>query len=239
MLFLLPMMQAQSSVGMMQYHHVSPENRAEFIHRETTYWAEIAKAAIKEGKMTNWALWEKVGGINVDDSPNFFFYNAFTKVEDLNNLNEVWDPTKVFPEGRIQDMDTRGLSTLKHQIVVAGNGAAGNGKAFQFLRVNYAKASDMERYLELERTVWQPFIKGQMDSGNCTQSYWGSAAIIMPAGDSVPYNALSVDGYNTLSEAIMPSTSYKTTPTIPDFTELDKVHTKKHIQVYRLVKAVN
>ena len=116
LLFLLPMMQGQP-VALTQYHHVPAENRAEFIHRETTYWAEIAKAAIKEGKMTQWQLWERVGGWNMDNSPNFFFVNAFAKVEDMNNLNEVWNPTKVFPNGRMQDMATRGLSTLKHQLV--------------------------------------------------------------------------------------------------------------------------
>ena len=238
MLFLLPTVQAQQ-VALTQYHHVSEENRSEFIHRETTYWAEIAQAAIKEGKMVNWQLWEKVGGWNMDNSPNFFFVNSFAKVEDMNNLNEVWNPTKVFPNGRMQDMSTRGLSTLKHQLVYAGNASAGTGTMPNFIRVNYSKASDLNKYLELEETLWQPFIKGQMDSGNSAQVSWLSAVKIMPWGIDFPFNAISVDGFNKLSEAIMPSTSYKTAPTFPDMTAINKVHVKQRVQVYRLVKAVN
>ena len=33
----------------------------------------------------------------------------------MDNLNQVWNTAKVFPDGRMQDMDTRGLTILKHQ----------------------------------------------------------------------------------------------------------------------------
>ena len=238
MLFLLPIMQGQA-VSMVQYHHVKAENRAEFVHRETTYWSEIAKAAIKDGKMANWQLWEKVGGWNMDSSPNFIFVNGFADISHINNLNEVWNPTKVFPNVRMKDMGTRGLSTLKHQMVFQGNAFAGTDTTPQFARVNYYKASDLTKYLEQERTVWQPFIKQQMDSGNTTQVSWFSAAKIMPFGSDFPFNAISSDGYLTLSEAIMPSTSFKEAPTYPDLTELLKVATRQRVIVYRLVKEVH
>jgi len=238
MLFLLPLMQGQG-VSMVQYHHVDAENRAEFIHRETTYWAEIAKAAITDKKMNNWQLWEKVGGWNMDDSPNFIFVNGFADIGAIDNLNDVWNPAKVFPEGRMKDMNTRGLSTLKHQMVFAGNASAGNGEMPNFIRVNYSKASDLNKYLELEKTMWQPFIKQQMESGNSSQVSWLSSVKIMPFGQDFPFNAVSVDGFSKLSEAIMPSTSYKTEPTYPDMTEINKVHVKQRIHIYRLVKEVH
>lgn len=238
MLFLLPLMQGQA-VTMAQYHHVDAENRAEFIHRETTYWAEVAQAAIKEGKMNSWQLWEKVGGWNMDDSPNFIFINGFVAIDNMNNLNDVWNPAKVFPKVRMKDMGTRGLSTLKHQLVFTGNAFAGSNEVAPFIRVNYSKASDLDKYLELEKTLWQPFIKGQMESGNTSQVSWFSAVKIMPFGADFPFNAVSVDGFNKLSEAIMPRTSYKTAPTYPDMSAINDVHVKQRIQVYRLVKEVH
>ena len=238
LLFLLPLSHAQG-IAMVQHHHVDADNRAEFIHRETTYWAEIAKAAIKDGKMNGWELWEKVGGWNMSESPNFMFVNYFTKIEDVNNLNEVWTPAKVFPNVRMQDMNTRGLSTLHHQLVYQGNAGFGNGKYPNFVRINYSKASDLDKYLELERTVWQPFIKQQIESGNTTQVSWQSGVKIMPFGADFPYNAISSDGFMTLSEAIAPRTSYKTAPTYPDMTEINKVHVKQRVYIYRLVKEVH
>ena len=199
-------------------------------------WAALVFLLLE---LSNWQLWEKVGGWNMDDSPNFIFVNGFANIGQIDNLNDVWNPAKIFPKVRMKDMNTRGLSTLKHQMVFAQNAATGTGVMPNFVRVNYSKASDLEQYLELEKTMWQPFMKQQMESGNTSQVSWNSAVRIMPFGQDFPFNAISVDGFNKLSEAIMPATSYKTEPTYPDFTAINKVHVKQRIQVYRLVKEVH
>ena len=82
---------------------------------------------------------------------------------------------------------TRGLSTLNHQLVFAGNAFAGSDEVAPFIRVNHSKASDLDKYLELEKTMWQPFIKGQMDTGNTSQVSWFSAVKIMPFGADFPF----------------------------------------------------
>ncbi|MGH2566267.1 MAG: hypothetical protein ACRDE5_17240, partial [Ginsengibacter sp.] len=48
-----------------QYRHVAPDKVNEFIKRETTYWSKVAQKAIDNGKMTFWALFEKVGGVDM------------------------------------------------------------------------------------------------------------------------------------------------------------------------------
>ncbi len=50
------------------YIKVSGANRAEFIKRETTYWAEIARKAMADGNIVFWALLEKVGGYDLENS---------------------------------------------------------------------------------------------------------------------------------------------------------------------------
>ena len=233
----LPFLQSQS-VSVVQFRQVSAEDRAEFIHRETTYWSEVARKGIKDGKLVGWELWERVGGWNMENGSNFIFVNQFANPQQMDNLNSIWNINEVFPKRRISEIETNSLSTLKHMVVFQGNSFANSGQTSEYIRVNYSKASDMAKYMELESSVWQPFIKKQMDTGNTTQVSWFSAGMLMPAGGDLPFNAVSVDGYKKFSEAVMPSTSFKTEPTFPDFTEINKVHEKVYVQVYRKVKVV-
>ncbi len=237
-LSLLPFLQSQS-IAVVQYRYVSGENIEEFLHRETTYWSEVARAAIKEGKMVHWALWQKVGGWNLSSGSNFMFVNVFEKPEHLNHTGEVWNLAKVFPNRRFSEIETNSLSTLNHQLFFQTVANAGSGEQANFIRINYAKASELSKYLELEQSVWQPFIKAQIESGKTTQVSWLTAALLMPSGAGLPFNAVTVDGYSSLGEAIVPGTSFSETPEWPDLTAINKVHKKDRIQVYRLVKAVN
>jgi hypothetical protein len=59
-----------------QYRHVDPDKAAEFIRRETTYWSKVAQKAIDNGKMSFWALLEKVGGTDMATASNYMFVNS-------------------------------------------------------------------------------------------------------------------------------------------------------------------
>lgn len=233
-LFLIPILPAQT-VALFQYRHVPQDNIDEFIHRETTYWSEVAQDAIDNEKLEYWALYEKVGGWDLEGGSNFLFINVFNSPEALNDMGSVWNPAKVFPMVRPQDMETNSLGIVKHQLTFEVMAGEGEGDV-TFIRINYAKASDLSKYLELEQSTWAPFIKGQIESGNAKQLTWRLGRLVSPAGNGLPFNAITVDGYTKLSEAIFPSTSWKTTPEFPSFDELNAVHEKDRIQVYRLVK---
>ena len=95
-LFLIPILPAQT-VALFQYRHVPQDNIDEFIHRETTYWSEVAQDAIDNEKLEYWALYEKVGGWDLEGGSNFLFINVFNSPEALNDMGSVWNPAKVFP----------------------------------------------------------------------------------------------------------------------------------------------
>ncbi len=75
-----------------------------------------------------------------------------------------------------------------------------------------------------------------MNAKNTDQTSWGVATVLSPAGADMPFNAMTVDGFQTLSGAI--SSNWNVEVELPDFTEFDEVHTKVWIQTYALVKAV-
>ena len=52
---------AKAQVSSFMYVKVAPENQAEFERLETTYWSQVAKKGIDDGKMIAWGLMRKVG----------------------------------------------------------------------------------------------------------------------------------------------------------------------------------
>ncbi len=225
-------------VVFLQYRHVPQENIGEFLFRERTYWSKVAKKAIDDNKMLNWSIWQRIGGWDMPEGSNFMFVNIFENPEDIDHLNEIWGSVpELFPDVPMSSISTDNLGTVNHQVVlrgVAGEGLIGEAPT-NFVRINYAKASDMGKYLELEQSSWQPFIKEAMESGKTTQKSWRLAQLMMPAGSDLPFNALTADGYEKMSEAILPGTSFSEDVSFPDLSVLNEVHEKVYIQVYSLV----
>ncbi|MBX2818765.1 MAG: hypothetical protein KTR29_03760 [Rhodothermaceae bacterium] len=225
----------EAQIAVMQYRHVPAENVQEFVRRETTYWSAIAEKAIQEDKMMYWAMWQKVGGWNLDTGSNFLFMNVFADKTGLDNVSGIWDPTTVFPEMNPADISTEMLSTTKHMLVVESIADAGNEEP-QFLRMNYGKVHDPEKTLEIEMN-WKTFIEEQMEQGNTTATSWRFVRVLTPAGASIPFDVISMDGFQSLSEAVYPT--WADDVEFPDMTGFDEAQTRDRVSVYARVKSVS
>ncbi len=223
-------------IDVVERRYVPQENIEAFIHRETTYWSEIAKQAIREGKLQRWSLWQQVDGFDIDNNHNFIFNFTYPDGDTLDNAAEIWDPKKVFPRVNPSRIDTLSLSTVKDVLFYYRYVFVKKAQA-QYIRVNFSKASDLTRYLELEEAVWLPFVMERMDSGKTNVVSWTLAELVMPRGANAPYNAITVDGFTTLSGALR--STYGDDAKFPDFEEFQAVHQKIAIHVYRLIKAVD
>jgi hypothetical protein len=224
-----------SQISVMQFRHVPSENVDEFVHRETTYWSQVAQKAVNDGKLISWSLWERIGGWKLSEkTANFVFVNTFADPEALDNMGSIWNPMSVFPNGRFNDMETESLSETLHMIITADEATVWNNIPFQYARVNFAKAKDLETYLELEKSVWMPFVKTFIEKGTSTIKFWSLLSVISPGGEMMPFNAITIDGFETMGGAF--GSAFPEGTTLPSFDELEKVHSKEYIQLYRLVK---
>lgn len=225
-----------AQIGVLQYRHVPQENIEEFLHLETTYWSAVAQKAIDEGKMEYWAIWQKVGGWNLDEGTNFLFVNVFKDTGALDNLAGVWDPRQVFPEMRPEDLDTGRLSTVHHQVFIESVLNAGDMQP-KFMRINYYDVSDGARFLERE-TAWHEFITEHIKNEKTDVTSWRLARVMMPMGESIPFNAMTMDGYQKLSSALSPYFDPETEfPAI--LQETGESRSVDRISTYALVKAAS
>ncbi len=223
-----------AQVAVFQYRHVPSENIEEFIHLETTFWSAVAKKAIDDGKMEYWAMWQKVGGWNLHEGSNFLFVNVFKDTEALSNVSGIWDPTQVFPEMRPESIDTGRLSTVHHQIFVQSVADAGEMEP-KFLRINYYDVNDFERFGEREMG-WKEFVSERIANKKTDVTSWRYIQVMMPLGASIPFNAMTLDGSQTLSAALSPNWDPDTV--FPDLSETNDTRTVDRIVTYALVKAV-
>ena len=62
-----------------QFLQVPQDKMLEFIKRETTYWSKVAEAGVAKGNLTFWGLFVKMGGFDMQNTPNVLFINSFIR----------------------------------------------------------------------------------------------------------------------------------------------------------------
>jgi hypothetical protein len=224
-----------------QYRQVAPDKVNEFIKRESKYWSQVARKAIDNGKLSFWALLEKVGGTNMNNSPNFMFVNTFPDINDT-SLNDIWDPTKLFPGVPMSDMDTYNMSTVMDQIFVQSGGWEQAANAvpandFNYIMVNYHNSSNPAQFNAIEINNWGPFIKTAMDNNQVDQKAWGNDIVLSPTGGNMKFNCMSIDIYSNLKSALMPTWSPDIQLPTKGLDSLQKISLDPPARIlYRIVK---
>ncbi len=225
-----------------RYYKVAPNHRAEFIKRETTYWAEVANKALAKGNITFWAMLEKVGGYDMENKSNFLFINTYKNID---AMGEIWGgAAAAFPNVPMEKMETGSISTVTSMFFLHTEGwqQAADAKAendFNFIRLIYHNSSNASSVIDLEKKHWAPFIKSIMDKKQTSQRAWGNAILISPMGENIRFNSVSYDLYPTLKDALMPYWDPKIE--VPQgLEEINKLEINRRGQaVYRIVKVVS
>ena len=218
-----------------QTRHVEWADVGEFVHRETTYWREVARRAVEEGKLTSWELWQRVDGFDLHEDHNFLFVNVYTP-DQFRMEGNIWDFRKVFPDKKMSEIGTFQMSAVQ-DVLYFRNLHHVEKSPPQFLRVNMSYASNLRAYAQMETDIWGPFISEKMEAGETNVVSWGFSRLVLPRGRNVPYNAVSVDGFSTLADALtVGGSNFSEGTEYPeDLSKLRELHEKVEVHVYRLV----
>jgi len=198
--------QTDRSVTVYQYRRVPNDKIDEFIKRETTYWSKVAEHAVKNKTMSFWALLEKQGEYDMENSSNYLFINTFP---DIDKVGEVFGSPEKITGVPLAKMETNSMSTTTTQLFVHNEdwqqvANANPAKDFNYVVMIYHNTNYPDSLIGLEKTYWSPFIKKAMDSKLTPQVAWGNAQVLSPSGDNIKFNTISYDLYKTLQDALMP-----------------------------------
>lgn len=231
-------------ISVYQYRYVPEAKMAEFIERETKYWSKVAENALTKGNLTFWGIFQKVGGFDIPNSPNVLFVNTFKDLDNA-NMGEIWDPSSVWPDVPMDQMETSSMSKVHHMLFVkpavwveAPNSVPETD--FNFVKMNYHNATNPGNLIELEDKHWTPFIQSAMDNGKTKQKAWGNGIILSPSGPAMKANTISFDIFSSLKEALDPTWDSSTVFPNEGLTEIMELEIDQRISyVYRIVKVVS
>ncbi|MHB1938241.1 MAG: hypothetical protein ACYCOR_16885 [Acidobacteriaceae bacterium] len=102
------------------------------------------------------------------------------------------------------------LTTLISNNLFQNVAFVGASKKGDYLRVNYMKVSDPENmgaYFAYEKKVWQPLAE-QMAKDN-VGSGWSLNVQVLPRGNDLPYDAVTVDVFPTWDSVFQPDTQFE------------------------------
>jgi hypothetical protein len=188
-------------ISYLQYRHVPADQEEKFVERETKYWSEVAKSAIKKGQMQSWSLWRKVGVTSTNPTAhNYVLVNTF---ENLDNMdpNKVWsDNMDALGDVKPEDAETGSFTTIKAEYFVQAEDQLPG--EYKFALVNYGKPTDLAAFIQENRELWKPLHQASIENIMNSMTYWGMSSVIYPAGNMAMFTVYTVDGFNSVNDAL-------------------------------------
>ncbi len=229
------------AITLYQFRYVPDDKTDEFIKRETTYWSKVAQKAIDNKLLSFWGLFEKMGGNNMDHSPNYLFINTYP---DIDKAEKVWSNPEATAGVKISAMETNSLSTTTGQFFLHDeNWAQAKNvdppKEFNYVVMVFHRTNYPDSLINLEKQYWDPFIQSAMDNGQTPQRAWGNAVLLSPSGEDIKFNTVSYDLFKTLADALMPQWKPDTQIPVDGLNKIIAIETgPRSTDVYRIVKVV-
>jgi len=225
-----------------QYRRVAPADMEEYLKRETTYWSKFAESEVKKGNLTFWAILQRVGGVDQENSPNILIINTFKDLDKGADWNSVAD---LFPDVKMEDIQTWSMSTNTDNIylrdldnhIEAPNVVMEDD--FKFVRIIYHNTKSSAKHLAFEAEKWKPMMQKAMNEGKTTMKGWGNSVILSPESGDFPFSSASYDLFSSAHAALSPI--FSDDMEIPDgfFDDLDGNYAgPRDSHVYRIVAVV-
>lgn len=228
-----------------QFRQVPQDKMEEFLRRETTYWSKVAEAAIAKGNLTFWGVFVKVGGFDMQNTPNVLFINSFNDIDAV-DPGEMWNTSALFPDVPLDQIETFSMSKVMHSIYLSSEGDVvwkeGTVPAddVRYLNFVFHNSNAPGQLIALENEHWRPFIKSAMDAGQTTQIGWLNSAILSPSLPNMQANTVSIDIHPSLKSALTGGFSDGVEFPTDGLQKINDLEINRRISfIYRRVQVVN
>jgi hypothetical protein len=228
------------AITVYMYRRVEQGKMNEVIERETKYWSKVAQKEIDEGRLLFWAVLQKVGGIDIENSSNILIINTYADIDDMEGM---WDASAVFPDVPMEDMETSSMFTTTSILFVLTQSfilkeTENPMEDFKYVGMVYHNADNPTDLIVAENEIWGPFIKSAWENGKVNQTGWGNAIILSPTGDEVKYNTISFDIFPSLKEVLIPT--WAEDLEMPDMTRIGETEgdNRRATAVYQIVQSL-
>jgi hypothetical protein len=179
---------------------VAPGKNAEYSAFMRDVTAKMQQARIDAGEMAFWLLARAVVPAGTSAKCDYHSVSGFNGFPPETPTQAQTDATLKKANVKMTAADVAAkrdsLSSLVSLDIWRGidsiGGAAAKGSYF---RLNYFKVKPGQgsEWAKLETTRWKPLVDAYIKAGNTAS--WTVLGLALPAGESLPYNALTVDNF--------------------------------------------
>ena len=231
---------------MYDFRSVPDEELSDMMENEEHFWSQVAQDQVKKGKMTGWAMLQRMGGSS--EEPNVLFYIGAGSKDNLDKLGES------FGEGSKAVMSKmgKGASVFVKRALDIPSRRVGqvimnrihsefdsDWTYHNYVKINFAKVSNVPKMNDLQAKVWGSYIKDMMRKNATSQKLWSASNVVSPNGGGYNWNYVTIDTYMTYGDLL--DGGWSKTPAIPNLTEInDLMGGQFYKQVgWRVVMSVN
>jgi hypothetical protein len=181
---------------------VSQGGGPNYVTLEREIWKPIHQELLKQGKITGWYLY-RVQYTGTGDEFNYAVVTQYNGSDGLEGMNYGEIIQKVHPSIPVnlifeQTMNSRDLVSTRLLQWVLQAFPEQQGEPARYAVVNYQRAMPGTNYFDLRRDFVKPVFDLAIKEGKIAG--WGLWTTVFPSGTEIPYNWVSADFYNNMSE---------------------------------------
>ena len=192
----------------LDFNKVAPEKTTDYLTLEDSIWKPIQQEHIKEGGLAGWNVF-RVWFSGTDSKYNYIVKELYNKYEDMayEYGNDVI--AKVHPgidEAQLMEgtYSARSIAEAQSAVRLAMLRPAEKKEPSRFVLVNYLniKKSNEAQFEKNILEVAMPAFQDRMNSG--FNQGWDLYKVVVPGGDSVPYQYISFEYIGSMGEVVKP-----------------------------------
>lgn len=159
---------------------------------EKELWLPLHQHMVDQGMKNSWSVyWVMYGDRSRCD---YFVIETYLGMDQYNNVNAAMGQAyaQVYGEKDFNEFISR--TEASRTMVESSQWILQEGveiKPHVKINVNWMKADDPEKYLQVEREIWKPIHQHFVDNGH--SNGWAVYQLLYPTGASLDYNFVTVD----------------------------------------------
>lgn len=186
------------------YMKVKPGMTSQYLDAETKVWKKIHQERIKAGNIVNWNLYEVRYPSGTSNAFDYVTVTTVSGWDGIEKFYQSWNDviSKLSKEDQAVANKTEQMRDLTmHQVIRTVDVAFKQDPATnppKYLVVNYMSVPDghWQDYYDMETKLAKP-MHMEIMKGDKGRAGWGFYTPVFPYGDEQPYDAYTVDFFNT------------------------------------------
>jgi len=189
------------------YMKVKPGMEQDYVNLEKA-WKKIHAATVQSGQSDGWYLEQVVSPYGTQTEYNYCTIRRyigktkFAKSMDNSIFPSDWKSRLTPEEVELVGRTTEIREMVKQEVFSQAEGAFPEDWNHPKVRIaNYMKCKpgvSMSDYINVEASIWKPVHKVMLEKGK--REGWGMYVLELPYGTEMPYDAITVDFYNSMEQ---------------------------------------